>query len=252
MKVAWVAAFALATIVLMQGTASADLLDPPDIHFNGPNGTGGLATAGFGTDWVTLPSFTGEFSVEDISNKKGLQITPWHLILALPGTTGAITDSITKIGTTTLTTPIVNSGESTLTATTDGGDAYKLLGVTGSGVPNSIKFVNFVAADQTVVGGPAPTQYGLYDFVISSSTLELLDKVVNNVDISGTLPAGTIIFAYGEGNDGKTYTTAFTNAGVITPNQFTPQPTPEPSSIAVAGLGALGLLAYGLRRRRAK
>jgi len=39
-----------------------------------------------------------------------------------------------------------------------------------------------------------------------------------------------------------------TNVAVDDLNSF--QPTPEPSSMAIAGLGALGLIGYGIRRRR--
>jgi hypothetical protein len=48
--------------------------------------------------------------------------------------------------------------------------------------------------------------------------------------------------------------TAFTKTGFVAGNETGPPPinTPEPSTMALAGLGALGFLGYGLRRRLKK
>jgi hypothetical protein len=240
-------ALVLAALALGQGSVQADLIDPADIHINGPNGVGGLPTAGGGTDWVTLPNFNGQFSVQDISNTTNPDpITPWHLILAVPNFSGTLLDNITLIGTTSVT--VSPHFVTTLTS----GNAYEALGLPKGTAPASVSFGNFQSADTTVLGGTAPTSYGLYDFTVSAASLALLNKVIDNVDISSTqvppvsLPPGTIIFAYGLGGDGKTYSTPFTEAGVITPLADV---VPEPSTLAIAGLGGLGLLVYGLRRR---
>jgi len=45
---------------------------------------------------------------------------------------------------------------------------------------------------------------------------------------------------------------ANTSAHVEISNNFTPAAVPEPSTCALAGIGALGLIGYGLRRRKAQ
>jgi hypothetical protein len=233
--------------VLVQSAAQAGLtttLDPANLHINGP---GGFAQGSGGTDWVTLPTFNGDFNITDVANN-GEIVSPWHLVIAVPNVTSGLLDQITKIGTTTLGTPISNDGETTLLA---GQDAYVQLGVPGSGLPNSLSFTNFALADATVAGLATPTAYGLFDFTISASTLAILaNGVADDVQLSGLLPAGSILFAWGVDQNGTTISTAFTNAGVITPAAVTP--TPQPSSLVMAGTGAVALLVCGLQRKLKK
>jgi len=54
----------------------------------------------------------------------------------------------------------------------------------------------------------------------------------------------SVVFQYGTNLSEPSYSSG--------PPVLTPTPTPEPSTLAIAGLGALGLLGYGLRRRRSK
>jgi hypothetical protein len=234
-------AFVVAAL-LAPGLARADLIiptDPADIHVNGP---GGFAQSAGGTDWVTLPTFNGTFNLTDVSNNQ-VTISPWHLVIAIPNLTGSILDTITQVGTTSV--AIAPAAEITLTAASSG-SAYDALGL--SGAPASLSFANFVLADQAVDGGAAPTKYGLYDFAITPASLALLSQVSENVTLGGTLPAGSILFAYGTGDDGKLYSTAFTNAGVITPLAVTP--TPEPSTLVSAAAGLVVGAVLGLLRLR--
>jgi hypothetical protein len=217
--------------------ARAQTFDPPNLHINGP---GGFSQTAGGTDWVTLPTFNGTFNVEDVSNKTET-ITPWHLILAVPNFTGTLADTVTNVaGTSTSISPFLAG---TLLS---GQNAYDVLGVPGSGLPNSMSFTNFAIADQAVDGIPTPSSYGLYDFTVTPAALALLPQVIDNVTIGGTVPAGTIIFAWGTDLNGVTYSTSFTNAGVTSLSA----PTPEPSTMVIAGLGGLGMLVIGLRSRR--
>jgi hypothetical protein len=223
----------LAAMFALAMPARAQLLDPADIHVNGP---GGFAQSAGGTDWVTLPTFNGDFNIEDITNKSGLSISPWTLVIAVPNFTGSLSDTITKIGGTSVS---IGAGpEVTLTS----GSAYDALGL--SGLDHSVSFTNFVTADQAVAG-ITPTSYGLYDFTVNSTSLALLDKTLVDVNLSGSLPAGSILFAFGSGSDGKEYATAFTNAGVVSPQTAA---VPEPSSLVIASVGILCFLAYGSRR----
>jgi hypothetical protein len=129
------------------------------------------------------------------------------------------------------------------------GSVYDALGVTGSGVPDSLSFGNFAAAFTAVTGGPTPTGYGLYDFTIAPTTLALLSGVVDEIDLSGSLPAGSVLFAYGTSDDGTLFTTSFTNAGVVTPQEITPTPEPSTMISAMSAVVILGGIAW--RRHRA-
>jgi hypothetical protein len=205
--------------------------DPADLHIFSSSS---FSQSAGGTDWTTLPVFDGKFSVEDVSNKD-VSILPWHLVVAVPNFTGLLGDNITKIGTTS-----VNIGpgpEVTLLS----GSAYSALGI--SGAPNSVSFNNFVTADAAV--GVTATSFGLYDFSVSGAGLALLNKAQTNLTLGGNLPAGTVIFGYGFDADGTQFSTAFTNAGVISTQASV---VPEPSSFAIAGLGGLGFLGYAARR----
>ena len=230
----------LLLLFVVQAEAGAGMIlaleDPANIHVNGP---GGFAQSGGGTDWVTLPTFTGLFNVGDVADN-GVTITPWTLILAIPNVTGTIGDSINRIGTTTV--HITPNPEVTLTS---GQNVYDALGIPGN---NSVSFTNLVAADQTVIGGPAPTAYGLYSFDITLLGLALIGGAgPENVQLGGNLPAGTIIIAAGVGSDNKEYTTAFTNAGV-TATPFA-SAVPEPSTFVLAGVGAACLIPLAIWRR---
>jgi hypothetical protein len=74
-------------------------------------------------------------------------------------------------------------------------------------------------------------------------------KDVDSFDFSSNLPKGTFVIAYGTDTKGQPTVTAFTNAGLLIDS---PKPIPEPSTLAIAGLGALGFVGYGLRRRLKK
>jgi hypothetical protein len=254
LKLARMAAFAALTVLLSQRSTSAQVLDPPNLHINGP---GGFAQGVGGTDWVTLPSFGGVFNIQDVSSASET-ITPWHLVIAIPNVTltppGSILDDITQIGTTTLATPITNDSETTLTS---GQDAYVQLNVPGTGLPNSMSFTNFALADATIHGPFVPQSYGLYDFTVSAAQFALLSGAgPENITLgdglggAGLLPTGSVIFAWGIGDNGKTFSTSFTNAGVATPQSLS-QLVPEPSTMIIAAVGGVGFVGYAVRRRRA-
>lgn len=226
-----------ALLLIIAATAKADFTDPPNLHING---SGGFAQSGGGTDWVTLPTFNGTFSIQDVSNKSET-IAPWHLIIAVPNFTGTLLDDITKVGSTSVSIAPLFDGNFTA------GSVYDALGITGSGVPNSLSFGNFSAAFTAVTGGPAPTGYGLYDFTVSPTSLALLSGVVDDINLSGSLRAGSVLFAYGFGDDGTLFTTSFTNAGVVNPAAV---PTPTALALAGVGLACMAPSAYRKRRRR--
>lgn len=238
MKHALPAALAVIALLLAQPPARADL-DPANLHLNGP---GGFAQGSGGVDWITLPGFTGEFNITDVANN-GEVVSPWHLVIAIPNVTGGLLDNITRFGSVTGLS-IGNDGETSLSA---GQDAYARLGVPGNGLPNSLSFTNFSLAD-TTLGLPAPSVFGMFDFTLSPSNLAIVaNGIPDDVMLSGTLPAGSILFAWGLDQNGTTISTAFTNAGVVSPLSTA---VPEPSTMAIALVGGSAGIAYGLRRRR--
>lgn len=231
----------LAAVILLPASAFAqpEPIDPANLHINGP---GGFAQSSGGTDWVTLPTFNGLFNINDVANN-GEVVSPWHLVVAIPNFTGAITDNITMIGTTSVN--IVNDKETTLLA---GQDAYVQLGVPGTGLPNSLSFTNFALADKAVIGLPTPTSYGMYDFTVSPLALAVIaNGVPDNVQLGGNLPAGSILFAWGLDQNGTTISTAFTNAGVITQQAFA---VPEPSTLIMSLIGMVGFVTFIRRSLR--
>jgi hypothetical protein len=84
-----------------------------------------------------------------------------------------------------------------------------------------------------------------------------IDRSVSNsltLNYSGTLSGPNIV-----GSQNAFLEVSFTQAGgpgagisaTLTETSFPPNPIPEPSTVVLAGLGALGLIGYGLRRRKA-
>jgi hypothetical protein len=157
---------ALLATLLLAAPAGAELLDPPNLHISGP---GGFSQNAGGADWVTYPTFDGTFSITNVDNNQ-VAVGPFHIVLAIPNVTGSILDTITRVGTTDVNISPVAAGGLT------SGSAYDALGISAAGVPASARFNNFVSAYEAVVGGPAPTVYGLYDLQISLASLFLLSK----------------------------------------------------------------------------
>ncbi len=103
-----------------------------------------------------------------------------------------------------------------------------------------------------------------FDSTATGTSVDSYEFTTKNAPVWGSFYAvdghgGGITAAWNEGftssaNRPTTGTTDFTN-WIATPDtkQAPPPPgVPEPSTLAIAGLGALGFLGYGLRRRVAK
>jgi hypothetical protein len=230
--IAWLIALGLAMLVLAPGSASADF----QLQIGSDKSTG-LDPVRIGGD--------GLVTVTSISNGAPTLNTTWDLFLGIPNVTSTLAE-ITKVNNTN--NVVIPTFDNTLVS---GQDAYARLGL--SGTNNSNKFSDWAAADLKYASVTA-TSFGLFDL-----------KIPFNVAPKGTisfdfqfLPAGTFVIAYGTALDknGKTVTfdTPFTEAGLTTANgpPLGPSPTPEPSTLAIAGLGALGFVGYRLRRRTPK
>jgi hypothetical protein len=124
------------------------------------------------------------------------------------------------------------------------GTAYDQLGLTQSG--GSQSFTNWSAAD-AANGFAAPTSFTLYAFALPTN---LSSGSPITIDESGAAN-GSFIIGYscndgtGSGSgcatNGDIGQTPFTNAGLVDSGTPPPPPVPEPGTLALQGVGLLGL-----------
>jgi hypothetical protein len=246
----WLMAIGFAILAFAPGTASAQLIDPSTLQI-GPGNT---------TDPVEIGN-SGYVTVSQISSHAADLNTPWQLIIGIPNVTSSTSSPIiTSYSTTaidangnsvttdysgplkasTKTATMINDGTTTGGKIT-GQEAYTRLGYSGTDKSNN--FVNWSGAETMSV-----SSFQLYEYNIP---VTLSAKGTDSFQFSN-LPGGTFVIAYGltgTQTKGMLYDTPFTHAGMIT-GPFTA--TPEPSTLAIGALGALGFIGYGLRRRLKK
>jgi len=225
--------FALAAgLGLFGGTSVwAQVLD-----FNAPGGTGSVTYAGGANPLVVTG--VGVTSVIGLG-------TPLH-----PG----VSLTYTPAGTEAFTT-------GNYVAAGSGGNIWNF----GGGGPITIS--GTIPAQGTFPGDVAGTQ--LTGTIQSArvdttgpATSVVLSVFINTIDAALSTYYGIPTGARWAGNltlhfspDGITNTTPATGTAfsstVVGSGDTTTSPVPEPSSLAIAGIGALGLIGYGLRRRKA-
>jgi len=217
-------ALGLAIFAFAPGIASAQFLDPATLHI-GPGTPGG--------DPVQIGN-TGDVTVSQNSGGATPLDQNYQLILAVANSTNCPT--LTSINGTTVSLAGDDRG-----TVGPGQDVYTVLGIAGN---NSVSFTNMQAADLAINGINA-TFFGLCVYNLDSFTTILGTQSGKQTDaftFSG-LNVGTFAVAYGEDTSSSlAYTSPFTEAGLTTG-------VPEPSTLAIAGLGVLGFVGYGLRRR---
>jgi hypothetical protein len=98
---------------------------------------------------------------------------------------------------------------------------------------------------------PGATGFIVYQVDLGQTTLQDASKpgVSPLLNIAPALPLGSYIVGFlNEGTSGSPNWVATANSGAL----FADSVVPEPSTLAVATLGALGFIGYGLRRRLKK
>jgi len=279
----------LLPVLLLAGSICAfgQLLDPATLHVGTGVGTGCVTGCpGVVSGEVTATSTSFDVFQESGSQSKllGSEIL---LIAAVPNTaTGTVTtssvlkateyDPYTTVNPLNIHTETIAAGQTpnqygnvnpTLlneTTLTTGQDVFTALGPSISGANNSESFGNFNSAyaAEEAVSTPGfsgtPTSYQVYVFSISTTAF----NGNSALDFKSSLPVGTFIMAFGEDatcaatgcDNGKIFSTQFTNTGLIVQSTTSPQtspqtsPTPEPNSLMLLGSALLGTCAW-LRKK---
>jgi len=173
--------------------------------------------------------------------------SPVLLILGVANTTSASSVIENSVLNASL---IDTSGHSTAVSTTSDGyrgamtssnNVYSFLEL--SGANNSNSFTNWSAAALAVDGIQA-TNFGIYVFSLKTSGFAGNDYLNIHTNL---LPEGTFAVAYGTDSSGKSYSTAFTNAG-MRDNPPAPSAVPEPMPLVLICLGLFGI-AYVTKRK---
>ncbi len=247
------------------GSASAQLLDPADLHV-GP-GAGTACATGCGADPNTISATAFDIYYNPNTNSSQLPIgDPFYLIIATPVYTGS-TNSPTVGGTATMyatypggTQSTVSVGGAVSRGEMTSGDLYGFIGL-GPFANNSFQFGNMVSCDIGTTGGSgcpnsglqgsnAPlfgdtiTGYDVFTFSIGTNTFAPNDLL----DFTGNLPVGSYVAAIGVdysalGGKGEAWAVPFTESGIVTTTNV-----PEPSSLLMLGAGLLALAAFAGRR----
>jgi hypothetical protein len=168
--------------------------------------------------------------------------------------TNTLTLNNTGSGSATITLLVTGSGYSfggsSVPAT--GSANYSLSGTAGPGFNGAADSASFTGTVGSTTLNPNPANAsvtgsgpgtGSYTFTPGSSS------PLQNVNLGGAAFAigEKITITLGAGD-----TSQFTETIGVFPNAVPPPGTPEPSTLALAGLGTLGFVAYGLRRRKAR
>jgi len=243
----------IGAVLGFQGPASADIY--LELSDNSGGTTGVLTNAGTAISFTgVVGNFNVGFTAADTVSSTGLatlQITNLTVSLISGATLVGSGDTITvQTAATNLTLPPVTP----LTLGSSGGATF-----TSSSRTDTMSFQSFLDPNNAASGFPASfgVGTGTAGFTLTSPGGTTPVSVSGNdtpvADISrGSLYAlsnitTVTITALGLGTSVDTG-----GSTTATPQENSTSIVPEPSSFAIAGLGALGMIGYGLRRRKAQ
>lgn len=211
----------------------------------------------FAQDWVTIQASGNglvwdEFTTPGTSHEAPAGDVTVEVLWALSGTSDPLAGTATTGGTApseaTLST-MLSTGGWTLMQNLNSGAGTAALGTVSTTTGGTVtKGGSIVPYDTATVGGPGnPFEFDSSTAVASGGSIELIFLAMNN--------GGTYSTASDLGASAVVTTTVGTTVG--DPNATTPEtvtgfgvvPTPEPTTLALAGLGGLSMLF--LRRRKA-
>lgn len=226
MKKVLVPTLGLLIIALICGpSAWADGV-PSNLQINGGAGDPNLVTG-------------GSFNVLQVDNSAS-QIDNLVLLFSIPSFTSStppawLSTLSASVGT--FTAPFLAGGLATSPTCKNTGpaglDVYSCAGLsTQNNQSNSL--TNFNTANGAI-NGITGGVYGIYEVTLLGADL----NAKGSITVTGNLPAGVFIDAYGTSEGGTNYFTPFTESGLT---------VPEPSSLTMLGAGLLALALLASRR----
>jgi PEP-CTERM motif len=202
----------------------------PTLDFDAPGGSGSIAYAGSSGDVVGtgigITSVTGEST--PLNNLVNLAISGGSVNFS----SGAFISESTQSGQT-----IWNfSGGGTVTLTG---------GMSTPSLASGTTLLSGTIASVTVIETSTGYSVSIAAFYNTVNTALSGHYGVSDPTWGGTMNIGFMASPNGSGG----FTTS--NGGFVGSGDVTTTAAPEPSSLAIAGIGALSLIGYGLRRRKA-
>lgn len=215
---------ALAAVLAFSALAMADGV-PSNLQINGGAGDPNLIT---GSSFTVLQN---DNSASQINNVILLFSVPNDTSTTPPAWLASLTSSSGTVGGAFLAGDLATSP--TCNNNVSGTDVYSCANLTTQN-NNSNSLTNFNIA-QLADNGFTAGVYGIYEVTITGANLD----AKGSITISGAIPVGTFVDAYGVSQSGTDYFTPFTESGLA---------VPEPSSLTLLGTGLLALGAFAARR----
>jgi hypothetical protein len=234
------------TLLLLSLASTVASADATTLHIGSGYGTP-CATGGCPIYGTEVNNINAVLDIYQTSAGAPALNSPVLLILGVANTTSASSAIENSVLNASLIDP---SGHSTAVSTTSDGyrgamtssnNVYSFLELSGADKSNS--FTNWSAAALAVDGIQA-TNFGIYVFSLNTSDFAANDYLNIHTNL---LPEGTFAVAYGTSSSGKTYSTAFTNAG-MRDSPPPPRAVPEPMPLMLICLGLFGI-AYLTKRK---